>query len=426
MIALILFGTFFLLLAINVPIALALAISSFLGIWKLGLPLSMVATNLYAAPSKFVLLAIPFFVLSGNIMEKSDISRRLINFAEAMVGHTRNGMAMVCVIVACFFAAISGSGPATVAALGVILIPAMTKVGYKTGTSTALVSISGAIGIIIPPSIGFVVYGSVTGLSVGKLFASGILPGILMGMFLYLSIKISTRHEKLIQKPKATAAVRWATFKDAFWGILMPVIILGGIYGGIFTPTEAAAVAAVYGFIVGFFIYRTLTLKSAWEIIKKTVNQTGAMMIVIAGAALFAWVLQVSGVAAKASNGLVNIVNGNKYLFLLIINIILLITGMFIDANSAFYILVPILYPVAQSLGIDGIHLGCIMVMNMAIGLVTPPVGVNLYVGTGIAGCNVKEVIRAVWPLVGFAILALLLVTYIPAISMTIPNLMLK
>ena len=398
MISLILFGSFFLMLAMNVPIFLALSISSMLGITYMGLPLSMVAANLYAAPSKFVLLAIPFFVLAGNIMEKADISRRLIEFADAMVGHKRNGMAMVCVIVACFFAAISGSGPATVAALGVILIPAMTNVGYKQGLSTALVAISGAIGIIIPPSIGFVVYGSITGLSVSKLFASGLVPGVIMGVALYYSVKLSTRKQTLVVKPKASRERRWKTFKECFWGLLMPVIILGGIYGGIFTPTEAAGVAAAYGLIVGLFIYRSLSLRDVWAVFKQTVRQTGSMMIIIAGAALFAWVLQVSGVAAAASNGLVELVHGSKFLFLLIVNIVLLICGMFIDCNSAFYIVVPIFFPVAQRLGIDGIQLGCVMIMNMAIGLVTPPVGVNLYVAAGIGNSDVKDTIKAVWP----------------------------
>lgn len=423
MTALILFGSFFLMLAMNVPIAFSLGVSSIFTIMYMKLPFTMIAANLYAAPSKFVLLAIPFFILAGNVMEKSNISVKLINFAEAMVGHKRNGMAMVCVIVACFFAAISGSGPATVAALGVILIPAMVNRGYSGGTSSALVSISGAIGIIIPPSITFVVYASVTGLSVSKLFASGILPGILMAVALYLSVKFTTRHDELVVSEKASAKERWVAFKEAFWGLMMPVIILGGIYGGFFTPTEAAAVAAVYGFIVGFFIYKSMTAKDAWNVIKQSLRQTGSTLIIICGAALFAWVLQVSGIAGKASAGLLNLAHGSKIIYLIMINIILLIAGMFIDANSALYIIVPVIYPVAQQLGVDPIHLGAIIVLNMAIGLVTPPVGINLYVGASVGQVETKSVIKAIWPMVGFAIIALLLVTYIPGISMAIPNL---
>lgn len=420
----ILFGVFFILLLLNIPIGLSLGISSILTLIYEKLPVSMVPNNLYSSTSKFVLLAIPFFILGGNIMEKSGISKRLIDFCRTLVGHKKSGMAMVCVIVACFFAAISGSGPATVAALGMIIIPAMTKVGYEKASSTALMSTAGAIGIIIPPSITFVIYGSITGDSVGSLFASGIVPGILMGVLLVFAMMWSSRKQELVLLPKATAKEKWDAFKDAFWGLLMPVIILGGIYGGIFTPTEAAAVSAVYGLIVGFFIYRTLNLQKLKELLADSVSQTAVVMFIVATASLFAWVLTVTGLAASASNMLISICKGNKYIFLLIINVILLIAGCFIDANSASYILVPILYPVATALGIDGVHLGCIMVMNMAIGLVTPPVGVNLYVGCGIANVSLKEISKAVLPFVGASIAALLLTTYVPTLSMFLPRLL--
>ena len=319
---------------------------------------------------------------------------------------------------------LSGSGPATVAALGMIIIPAMTKVGYEKASSTALMSTAGAIGIIIPPSITFVIYGSITGDSVGSLFASGIVPGILMGVLLIFAMMWSSRKQELVLLPKATTKEKWDAFKDAFWGLLMPVIILGGIYGGIFTPTEAAAVSAVYGLIVGFFIYRTLNLEKLKELLADSVSQTAVVMFIVATASLFAWVLTVTGLAASASNMLISVCKGIQYIFLLIINVILLIAGCFIDANSASYILVPILYPVATALGIDGVHLGCIMVMNMAIGLVTPPVGVNLYVGCGIANVSLKEISRAVLPFVGASIAALLLTTYVPILSMFLPRLL--
>ena len=424
MTGLILFGSFFLLLLLNIPIGISLGVSSILTLLTDKMSLAIVPINMYSATSKFVLLAIPFFILGGNIMEKSGISKRLIDFCRTLVGHRRSGMALVCVIVACFFAAISGSGPATVAALGMILIPAMTEVGYNHASSTALMSTAGAIGIIIPPSITFVIYGSITGKSVGSLFASGIIPGILMGEVLVFAMMWVSRKRDLKLLPKATLREKWNAFKDAFWGLLMPVIILGGIYGGIFTPTEAAAVSAVYGLIVGLFIYKSITLSDIKELLLDSVSQTAVVMFIVGTASLFAWVLTVTGLAAEASNLLISVCNGNKYLFLLIVNVILLIAGCFLDANSACYILVPILFPIATALGIDGVHLGCIMVMNLAIGLVTPPVGVNLYVGCGIAKITLKEISIAVFPFIIASILALLVVTYVPAVSMLLPNLL--
>ena len=424
MVALILFGSFFLLLFLNIPIALSLGMSSIITLLYEKLPLSMVPSNMYSSTSKFVLLAIPFFIFGGNIMAEGGISERLINFCRSLVGHKRSGMALVCVIVSCFFAAISGSGSATVAALGMIIIPAMVQAGYDKASGTALMSTAGAIGIIIPPSITFVIYGSITGTSVGALFASGIVPGILMGVLLVVAMMWVSRKRELHILPKATWKERWESFKDAFWGLMMPVIILGGIYGGIFTPTEAAAVSAIYGLFVGLFIYKTITFKDVPRILADSVSQTAVVMFIVGTASLFAWILTVTGLAAQASNVLISVSSGNKYIFLLIVNIILLIAGCFIDANSACYILVPILVPVATALGINPIHLGCIMIVNMAIGMVTPPVGVNLYVGCGIAKISLKEISIAVLPFIVASIVALLLTTYVPIISMFLPNLL--
>lgn len=424
MAALILFGSFFIMLFLNVPIAVSLAVSSVLTTITCNLPMNLVATNLYSAAFKTVLLAIPFFILGGNIMEKSGISARLIDFFRSLVGHTKHGIAMVCVIVACFFAAISGSGPATVAALGATLIPAMSKAGYDKATGAALMSTAGAIGIVIPPSITFVVYGSVTGTSIGSLFMSGIIPGILIGIVIYFTMKLTSKGRQLEHYPKASAAERWKSFKSAVWGILMPVIILGGIYGGIFTPTEAAAVAAVYGLFVGLFIYRTLRLKDIMIILRDSVSQTAVVMFIIGAAAVFGNTLTVTGIAAKASTALVAIASGNKYIFLLLINVILLIAGCFLDANSALYILCPILFPVAMKLGIDPVHLGAVMIVNLAIGLVTPPVGANLFVGCGVADISLKDMISKIWPFVVACIIVLVIVTYVPIISMLVPNLM--
>ena len=423
--ALLLFGIFFVLLFLNVPIAISLGVSSVVTTMAVKpAMMATIATNLYSATNTYVLLAIPFFILAGNIMDVSGISVRLINFFNSLVGHTKHGTAMVCVIVACFFAAISGSGPATVAALGGILIPAMSRSGYEKSTSAALMSTAGAIGIVIPPSITFVVYGSVTGTSVGSLFMSGIVPGILIGVAIYYTMVITSKGRELVRQPKATGAERWKAFKDAVWGILMPVIILGGIYGGIFTPTEAAAVSAIYGFIVGLFIYKSLKLKDIVTILRQSVSQTAVVMLIIGCAAVFGKVLTFTGMASAASHSLISVANGNKYIFLLMVNIILIIAGCFIDANSALYILCPILFPISRSLGIDPVHLGAVMTVNLALGLITPPVGVNLFTGCGVAGISLTDMVKKIWPFVLALLAVLLLITYIPAISMFLPNLM--
>ena len=423
--AVILFGLFFFLLFLNVPIAISLGVSSVVTtmIVKPAM-MSTIATNLYSSTNTYVLLAIPFFILAGNIMEVSGISTKLINFFNSLVGHTKHGTAMVCVIVACFFAAISGSGPATVAALGGILIPAMNESGYEKSTSAALMSTAGAIGIVIPPSITFVVYGSVTGTSVGSLFMSGIIPGILIGFAIYWTMVITSRGRVLHSRPKCSGKERWAAFKDAVWGLLMPVIILGGIYGGIFTPTEAAAVSAIYGFVVGIFVYRSVNVKGIIRILKQTASQTAVVMLIIGCAAVFGKVLTFTGIAASASKALISIANGNKYIFLLMVNIILVIAGCFIDANSALYILCPILFPIAKQLGINPVHLGAVMVVNLALGLITPPVGVNLFTGCGVAGITLNDMVKKIWPFVIAVLIVLFIVTYVPAIPMLLPNLM--
>lgn len=356
-------------------------------------------------------------------MEKAQISGKLIDFAKAFVGHKRGGMAMVCVIVSCFFAAISGSGPATVAALGMIIIPAMVDNGYADNSASALMATAGAIGVIIPPSISFVLYGSITNISIGKLFIAGVIPGIMMGISLVIAMKISSRKRDLKTLPKATAAQRWAAFKDAIWALLMPVIILGGIYGGIFTPTEAAAVACVYGLAVGIFIYRTVHLQELYRIFIDSTKQSAVVMFIVCASSLFGYLITINGIATAASNLLIDISGGNKYIFLLIVNILLLIVGCFLDGNSAFYIFTPILYPVATKLGIDGLAFGVMMVMNLAIGMVTPPVGVNLYVACSIGKVSVKEISKGVVPFLVASITTLLIITYIPTFCTFLPNL---
>lgn len=422
MVALVLFGTFAVLLLANVSIAVALGLSSVFALMASDMSLSMVSANYYAYSSKFVLLAIPFFILGGNIMAKTGISGRLITLARSCVGHIRGGMAIVCVVTSCFFAAISGSGPATVAALGMIIIPAMAQQGYKTADGAALMSVSGTIGLIIPPSILFVVYGSITGASITKLFMGGIIPGLIMGAFLIIACFYKNRKVAFATVERASWGERWNALKDAFWGLMMPVIILGGIYGGIFTPTEAAAVSAVYGLLVAIFVYHSITWKVFMEIMTESVKQTASVMFITAAASLFAWVITVKGYAAAATNFLIEVSGGNLVVLLIIINIILLIAGCFLDGTSACYIFVPIIAAAATQLGYDPIALGVMCVMNLAIGNATPPVGVCLYVACGLAKISLKEISKHAAIYILAAVLALLLITYVPDITLFLPN----
>ncbi len=423
MTAWILFGTFFILVLLNVPIAVSLGLSTLVGLFVSGVDFSMFPSIMYSSVGKFALLAIPFFILAGTIMDYAGISKRLIRFAQVCVGHTKSGLIAVVVIVSCFFAAISGSGPATVAALGAILIPAMADAGYDKGTSTALMCASGGIGIIIPPSIAFVVYASIADVSVGKLFAGGFIPGIIVGIAFVAAAKWASRNNpNIIQQPRASAKERWKAFLDAIWGLLMPFIILGGIYGGIFTPTEAAGVAVIYGLLVGIFVYKEIKIKDLWNLFVDSAISSATVMYIVACASVFAWLLTTAHIASDLSAGLLSI-SSNKYVILLLINIIFLIAGCFLDANSAFYILVPIMVPVMQAVGIDPIHFGVFVTVNMAIGLITPPVGINLYVGCKIAGLPVAELCKKIIPFLVAGIIALLVLTYIPGITMLLPNL---
>ena len=429
MINLILFGSFFIMLFLNIPICVSLGLSSVFAMMYSGDKIaSIVPTNVYGGMAKFLLLAIPFFVLSGNIMAKAGISTRLVEFIDDCIGHRRGGIAIVCVVVACFFGAISGSGPATVAALGIILIPAMiNRGGFSAAFSSAMMATASSIAIVIPPSIAFVVYASITGVSVGDMFMGGILPGIMMGLALVFVIMIEVRKKGLsASREKASWGKRWRSFRTAFWGFLMPVIILGGIYGGFFTPTEAAAVSVVYGLIVGLFIYREVKIRDLYDLLVDSGKTTGGIMLIIGAAALFSYICTVHGIS-KAAQALLLNVSGNKYIFLIIVNVIFLIAGCFVDANSAMYIFIPIMYPVAQQLGINLVHFGVIATVNLAIGQVTPPVGVNLFVAIGVSDklqnikdktkVTIESMSKAVWPMIIACVIALLLVTYIPFFS---------
>ena len=432
MISAILFLSFFVFLILGIPIGICLGLSSICAILYSGTSLTIVATNMYSGISKFLLLAIPFFVLSGNIMAKAGISKRLIRFVDTCVGHKKGGIAIVCVIVACFFGAISGSGPATVAALGMVLIPAMIeRGGFSAPFSTALMATSSSIAIVIPPSIAFVVYASITGVSIADMFTAGIVPGILMGVALVIVVLLEAKkHNIQPTQKKATAKERWDAFKDAFWGFLMPVIILGGIYGSIFTPTEAAAVSVVYGLFVGIFIYKEIKLKDLWDLMVDSAKTTGGIMLIVASASLFSFVCTKFGIAQAASD-LLGSVAHNQFVFLLIVNIIFLIAGCFIDANSAMYIFIPIMLPVCKALGYDLVAFGIVATVNLAIGQVTPPVGVNLFVAISVKlkkgmEVTIQQISKAVMPMIAASVAVLLLITYVPQISTFLPKALAK
>ncbi|USG65606.1 TRAP transporter large permease subunit [Brevibacillus ruminantium] len=421
--AIFLFASFFLLLFLNMPIAVALGLSTAATLLLFDLPIQSLPSTLYSSLTKFTLLAIPFFFLAGLIMERAGISKRLINLAQTLTGHYTGGLAIVSVVAACFFAAISGSGPATMAAVGAIIIPAMVKQGYRKDMSAGLLATAGGIGIIIPPSIAYIVYAVIAEVSIGKIFMAGIIPGLLMGAILALTGYFIAKKEKIPTLPKASRREILAALKDAAWGLMAPVIILGGIYSGIFTPTESAVVAVFYGLIVGVFVYKEIKWKQLPGLLVESAKTTSMIMLIVASASTFAWLITVEGIAEDLANSLMSIAP-DKFTMLLMINLILLIAGMFVDAISAFYIFLPIFLPILGMMDIDPVHFGVMMTMNLAIGLVTPPVGLDLYVACGLAKISLKEISIGVIPFIVASIIALLLITYIPSITLWLPDLL--
>lgn len=423
-IGIILVGSFFLLLCLRVPVAASMGIASVLGMVYAGYGVSMLATVFYSAIAKYSLLAIPFFILAGVIMDYAGISKRLINFINACVGHTRGGLAVVTVIVACFFAAISGSGPATVAAIGGVLIPAMQKNGYDKNFATAIVASSGGIGMVIPPSIPFVIYAMLAEQSVGTMFMAGIIPGILMGVAFSVTALIYMRNDKnVVTREKASGAEIWKTFKDAIWGILAPVIILGGIYGGVFTPTEAAGVAVVYALLVGVFIYKEIDLKAMVNMFKDAAVSSGIIMYIMGTAGAFTWILTTTGIAGKLSNGLLGI-SDNGTVLMLIMMLIFMIAGCFVDSASGFYLLLPILLPVVKDIEFSVYAFGVLATVNFAIGQITPPVGSNLFVACNIANVTMKDLVSRVWPFLLAGCIVLILMVFFPVIITGLPTLL--
>jgi C4-dicarboxylate transporter DctM subunit len=422
----VLFGSLALLFLINVPIALALGIASSAALlYKGNIPLLVVAQRMFTGTDSFPLMAIPFFMLAGALMDTGGISRRLVRFANSLVGHIPGGLAHVAALSAMFFAAVSGSGAATTAAIGSMLIPALLNKGYRKDFAVCLLGASGPIGIIIPPSIPFVLYGVSAGVSIGKLFLAGIVPGIMMGIGIMIVNYIYAKKEGYQPEKRATASEVFSAFIDAFPALLMPLIILGGILGGIFTPTEAAVVAVVYGLLVGVFVYRELKWQHLSNVLTASAISTGVVMLLLAIASTFGWIMTSEQIPQKIAAGLLSISN-NPYVILLIINILLLIIGTFMETTPALILLVPVLYPVIMKMGIDPIHFGVVMVTNLAIGMLTPPLGLCLFVSCNIADAKMSEVMKPILPFLAATVTVLMLVTYFPQLSLWLPNLLIK
>lgn len=414
----VLFGTLIIFIILNIPISVSLGLSSAITLLFVGMPITSIPSILQATVQKFSLLTIPLFVLAGVIMEKGGISKRLINMANSIIGPIHGGLGYVAVIAAMFFAAISGSGTATVAAIGSILIPSMVKQGYDAGYTSALSAISGSLGTVIPPSITFLIYGMITGESISNLFLSGIMPGIVFGLCLCISVFIKSKKENWKSDSQRSSLKRiFISIKESFWGLMSPVIVLGGIYSGIFTPTEAASVAVIYSFIISVFIYKELNLEKLVETLFDTAKTTGIILLIIMNAGIFSWVLTQQSIASNLTEMALSITH-NKYIMLIIINIIFLIAGCVMDNTSAMYILVPIIMPVAKALDINMIHLGTIIVLNLSIGQVTPPVGPNLYVAANIGKVKFENIVKNMVPLIIMSLIALLIITYLPWFSL--------
>lgn len=425
MISLILFGLLALLLAVSVPVAISLGIASTLALLLSGkVSPSYVPQGLVTSIDSFPLMAVPFFILAGDLMGRGGLSQRLLNVGRMFFGRYTGGLAIIAVVTCIFFAAISGSGPATVAAVGTILLPAMAKDGYRASFSTGLVASSGSLGIIIPPSIPMVIYATSANVSVTKMFMAGVVPGMMIGLALIMYAWWQSRRDG--QKPseeRHSLREKLAVLNDAKWALLVPIIILGGIYGGIFTPTEAAAVGVIYGFIVGAFIYRELKLVQLYEIIAGSALTTASIMLIVGTATIFGRALAIEGVPVMLANAITNTVD-QAWVLRLAINVILLIVGTFMETIAAIIILTPILLPLVVALGMDPEHFGIVMIVNLAIGMVTPPVGVNLFVASRVSGEKLETVVRgAIVPLL-VTILVLLLITYIPALSLSLPTLL--
>jgi C4-dicarboxylate transporter DctM subunit len=419
-----LFILLFVFMAIGMPVAVALGLSSILTILMFAQDsLASLTLKLFETAELYTLLAIPFFILGGSFMTTGGVARRMIRFANACIGHLRGGLAMASVLACMLFAAVSGSSPATVVAVGAIVIAGMVKAGYTKEFAAGVICNAGTLGILIPPSIVMVVYAAATETSVGKLFMAGVIPGIVLGLMLIVAIYVRARILDIPRQPRASMMEVLKAGRDSLWGLLLIVIILGGIYGGIFTPTEAAAVAAVYAFVIAVYVYRDIKLTQVPKVMLDAGKVTVMLMFIVANALLFAHVLTTERIPQQIAETIIGW-GMPAWQFLVVVNILLLIAGMFMEPTGIILIMAPILFPIATQLGIDPVHLGIIMVVNLEIGMVTPPIGLNLFVTAGITKMSIMKVARAALPWTMVLVAFLILITYVPAVTMFLPNML--
>ncbi len=417
------FTVFLVLLALSVPVAVAIGLASIGGVqFFSNMPMLVVAQQLFVSIDKFPLAAIPFFILAGNLMEAGGISERLVNFARALVGGVQGGLAMSCVITCMIFAAVSGSSVATTFAIGAILVPAMVRLGYPVQKAAALQATSAELGVVIPPSIPMILYGVAAEVSIGEMFIAGFGPGLLIAgaliMFVFLWCKV-TGYGKRDGEGRLELSV---AFKRASLALLMPVVVLGGIYGGIFTPTEASVIAVFYALFVGMFIYRVIAVRDLYRIFSRSVISTTVIMIIISTAGLFAFLITRAGVPAMVGNWVAANLDSHA-VFLIGVNLFLFLIGMFIETGAAILVLAPILVPVAVNFGVDPVHFGIIMVVNLALGMITPPFGVNLFAACTVARISYDQIIPAVVPYVVVVVGCLAIITFVPEISLWLRDL---
>ncbi len=405
-----------------VSISLGLTVLTFLFGFT-DVPLESVALKLFTGIEKFEIMAIPFFILAGNFLTHGGVARRMINFATAMVGHWYGGLGLGGVLACALFAAVSGSSPATVVAIGSILLPAMVKAGFPNRFGAGVITTSGALGILIPPSIVMVMYAVATNTSVGALFMAGVVPGLVLALVLGGVTYWRARKYDYPRLPKASWGERWTAFRKSAWGLFLIIVVMGGIYAGIFTPTEAAAMSAVYAFIVAVFIYKDLTLKDVPRVLLSSANMSAMLLYIITNAVLFSFIMTNENIPQALADWMLG--NGLGVIaFLLAVNVILLLAGNFMEPSSIMLIFAPILFPVAMKLGIDPIHFGIIMVVNMEVGMCHPPVGLNLYVASGITKMGITELTVAVWPWLLAMLGFLVAVTYVPELSLWFPRML--
>ncbi|WP_404454810.1 TRAP transporter large permease [Oceanobacillus kapialis] len=419
-----LFVSLIILFLLGVPVAISLGLSSSIALLVAGdIPLMVLAQRAFVSLDSFPLLAIPLFMLAGVIMEYGGISQRLINLANALTGHVSGGLAIVTVVTTMFFAAISGSSVAATAALGAILIPAMVERGYHKNFAGSVQAVSGTLGIIIPPSIPLILYGVAAGTSIGDLFIAGVTPGIVIGIGLLIVVIIVSKKRNYLKEPKKSSKELGKAFLEAIPALIMPVIILGGIYSGIFTATEAAGVAVAYAFLISIVFYKTINFKNINQILTQATVTTSTIMFIIASAGLFSWILTIENIPQQVAEMFTSI-STNGTVFLLVIMVLLLLVGMFMETNASIIILAPILAPVALEMGIDPVHFGIVMIVTLAIGMVTPPLGLNLFVAGKIANLRLDQVTRGMIPFYVAVLITLLIIAFIPSVSLGLLNLL--